>query len=86
MGAGPRHCACAKLHHLGGLIMAMTREHELHKRRFGRNIGVGLTLVAFIALVFALTIAKVQRGGSIEAFDHGYRPAIDPTLRIGGDQ
>lgn len=60
--------------------MAITREHELHKRRFSRNIGVGLTLVAFIVLVFGLTIAKVQRGGSIEAFDHTYRPAIDPAV------
>lgn len=57
--------------------MAIAREHELHKRRLSRNIGVGLTLVAFIVLVFALTIAKVQRGGTIEAFDHTYRPALD---------
>lgn len=61
-------------------MMAITREHELHRRRLGRNIGVGLVLVAFIALVFGLTIAKVQRGGSIEAFDHTYRPAIDPAV------
>ena len=61
----------------------MTREHELHKRRFGRNIGVGVTLVAFIVLVFALTIAKVQRGGSIEGFDHTYRPGIVPQATTG---
>jgi len=60
-------------------MMAITRDHELHKRRFGRNVGVGLVLVAFIVLVFGLTIAKVQRGGSIEAFDHSYRPALDPV-------
>lgn len=35
-------------------------EHELHIRRFSRNLGVGLTLVAFIALVFALTVVKVM--------------------------
>lgn len=56
--------------------MAIGREHELHRRRFGRNIGVGLTLVAFIVLVFGLTVAKVQRGGSLEAFDHTYRPSL----------
>ncbi|MCC5972131.1 MAG: hypothetical protein JJU15_19510 [Pararhodobacter sp.] len=61
--------------------MAITREHELHKRRFGRNVGLGLVLVAFIVLVFGLTIAKVQRGGTIEAFDHTYRPAIDPAAQ-----
>ncbi|MEC7965416.1 MAG: hypothetical protein VX083_10250 [Pseudomonadota bacterium] len=37
-------------------------EHELHKRRSSRNIGVGLTLVAFIAIVFGLTVVKVTRG------------------------
>ncbi len=52
--------------------------HDLHKRRFSRNLGVGLTLLAFIALVFGLTIAKVQSGGTIEAYDHTFRPALLP--------
>jgi hypothetical protein len=59
--------------------MALARDHELHRRRLGRNAGVGLTLVAFIALVFGLTIAKISGGGVIQAFDHTYRPALDPT-------
>lgn len=59
--------------------MSIAREHEIHRRRFGRNLGVALTLAAFIALVFALTIAKVSGGGMIEAFDHTYRPALDPA-------
>lgn len=42
--------------------MAISRQHELHKRRRGRNIGVGLMLGGFIALVFALTFVKVARG------------------------
>lgn len=62
-------------------MMAITREHELHKRRLGRNVGVSVVLVAFIFLVFGLTIAKVQGGGMIEAFDHTYRPALDPTVQ-----
>ena len=61
-------------------MMAITRTHELHKRRFGRNLGVALVLGAFIALVFALTIAKVSGGGVIQAYDHTYRPALDPAL------
>lgn len=61
--------------------MALTRDHELHRRRLGRNLGVGLTLAAFIALVFALTIAKVSGGGSIEAYDHTYRVTLDPEAR-----
>lgn len=40
----------------------MRVEHELHQRRKGRNVGVGLLLAGFIALVFALTVAKVTSG------------------------
>ncbi|TVS00445.1 MAG: hypothetical protein EA407_14730 [Rhodobacteraceae bacterium] len=58
--------------------MAITREHELHKRRSSRNVGLAVVLVGFIALVFGLTIAKVQGGGTLQAFDHSYRPALDP--------
>ena len=42
--------------------MSFQKEHELHKRRFGRNLGVGLILVACVVLVFGLTVAKVTRG------------------------
>lgn len=62
--------------------MTFAREHDLHKRRSGRNIGLALVLLAFILLVFGLTIAKVSGGGSIEAFDHSYRPGIDPATFI----
>jgi len=51
-------------------------EHELHGRRRGLNRGVFVLLVAFIVLVFGLTIAKVQRGGTLEAFDHTFRPGL----------
>lgn len=39
--------------------MALREDHELHKRRFGRNLGVGLVLAAFAALLFAVTIVKM---------------------------
>ena len=42
--------------------MALRQEHELHQRRRGRNLGVGLLLGGFIVLVFALTFVKVTRG------------------------
>jgi hypothetical protein len=58
--------------------MAFRPEHELHKRRFGRNLGLGLTLAAFVALVFALTVVKVQRGDPMEAYDHVVRPGSVP--------
>lgn len=43
--------------------MAMHRDHELHQRRFGRNLGLGLVLGAFVALIFGLTIVKVGEQG-----------------------
>lgn len=42
--------------------MSIRVTHDLHKRRFGRNLGVGLVLAAFIVLVFALTVVKVTSG------------------------
>jgi hypothetical protein len=40
--------------------MALVREHEMHKRRKSRNIGLGGVLILFVTLVFGLTIAKVS--------------------------
>ncbi len=42
--------------------MGLTHEHEMHKRRRGRNAGVGLVLAAFIAILFGMTIAKIGGG------------------------
>ena len=42
--------------------MSFRDDHELHKRRFGRNLGVALVLVGFIGIVFGLTVVKVTRG------------------------
>ncbi len=47
--------------------MSFPKEHEIYKRRMGRNLGVGLVLAAFIAIVFGLTIVKIgneARGGA----------------------
>jgi len=60
--------------------MALVRDHELHRRRFGRNVGVGLLLVAFAALMFGLTVTKIAGGGVVQAFDHTYRPTLDPAV------
>ena len=37
-------------------------EHELHKRRMSKNIGLGVILVTFVALIFGLTVVKVTDG------------------------
>lgn len=56
--------------------MAIAKNHDLHKRRFSQNVGVGLCLIAFVVVVFGLTLAKVQNGNAVEAFDHVVRPAL----------
>ena len=60
--------------------MALKAEHEIHSRRRSRNVGLGLVLVGFVALVFGLTIAKVQQGHLMEAFDHQPRVSLTPTV------
>ena len=54
-------------------------EHELHKRRFSRNAGVGLTLAAFVCVIFGLTYVKITNGGLQQGFDHVLRPEIVPA-------
>ncbi|MBC6437552.1 MAG: hypothetical protein GDA52_05325 [Rhodobacteraceae bacterium] len=58
--------------------MPITKVHDIHKHRLGRNIGVALCLVGFMAIVFGLTIAKIRQGASMEAFDHQPRVSITP--------
>ncbi|MBN8633429.1 MAG: hypothetical protein J0L76_21545 [Rhodobacterales bacterium] len=58
--------------------MTFRPEHDLHKRRFSRNLGVGLTLAAFVALVFALTVVKVKRGDPMQGYDHVVQPQSVP--------
>ena len=43
--------------------MSFREEHELHKRRFGRNLGLGLVLAGAVALIFGLTVVKVGVDG-----------------------
>jgi hypothetical protein len=58
--------------------MSFRPDHELHQRRWGRNLGLGLTLAAFVALVFALTVVKIQRGDPMEGYDHVVQPESMP--------
>mgnify|MGYP000158397430 CR=1 FL=1 len=39
--------------------MSLSKQHEMHTRRYGRNVGVGLMLAAVIAIIFGLTVVKV---------------------------
>lgn len=59
--------------------MSFRPDHDLHRRRFSRNLGLGVTLVAFVVLVFALTVVKVTRDQPMQAFDHTLRPELERT-------
>lgn len=39
--------------------MSGDREHELHRRRRGRNLAVGGLLLGLVILIFAVTIVKL---------------------------
>ncbi|QUJ75299.1 cytochrome C oxidase assembly protein [Sulfitobacter albidus] len=39
--------------------MAIKAEHEIHTRRRGLNLGVGLMLGGFVVLIMALTFVKI---------------------------
>jgi hypothetical protein len=56
--------------------MSFRPAHDVHRRRFSRNLGVGIVLAAFVALVFALTVVKVTKGDPMQAFDHQQRPEL----------
>ncbi len=60
--------------------MEIKATHDLHRRRLSRNVGVGLALLGFVAIMFGLTIAKISSGDRMEGFDHALRPGL-----IGGD-
>lgn len=57
--------------------MALKVEHELHDRRRGRNMGVLAVLIAFIVMVFGLTVVKVMTLG-----DMGLRNRMDPPGNV----
>lgn len=49
--------------------MTFKPDHELHRRRIGRNLGLGLVLIVFVALVYGLTLVKVHENG-LQAIPH----------------
>lgn len=61
--------------------MSFRPEHEIYKRRFGRNLGVGLLLAVFVGLVFGLSVVKVVSIGAVQGFDHVVRPEMVPEVK-----
>jgi hypothetical protein len=58
--------------------MPLTKDHDLHKRRLSMNVGVGLVLLALVALVFGITVVKIANGSLLEAADHQPRASALP--------
>ena len=53
-------------------------EHEMHRRRRSRNVGMLVVLVGLICIVFGLTVVKVKQLGAAQSFDHVVRPELLP--------
>lgn len=53
--------------------MAFGKDHELHGRRWGRNLGLGLVLGTFVALIFGLTVVKISH------LEEGKLPTAEAT-------
>lgn len=56
-------------------------EHEIHGRRRGRNLGVGVLLGMLVAITFGVTVVKVTQLGAAGAFAQGgmaMEPATSP--------
>lgn len=52
-------------------------DDEIRKIRKKNNLILGLILVAFVALVFPITVAKMMGGATLEAYDHVRRPQLE---------
>ena len=61
--------------------MAIRVEHELHTRRWGRNLGLGLILAALVAIVFGLTVVKILQLGDLAKFE-GYDHVVQPASTV----
>ena len=70
---------------MGSLVKPMQAEHELHRRRWSRNVGLGLVLASLVVLVFALTVVKVRQGDLMEGYDYQPRASVLPPAAAAPD-
>ena len=52
-------------------------DDEIRKIRKKSNVILGVILVAFVVLVFSITVAKMMGGATMEAYDHVRRPQLE---------
>ena len=57
--------------------MGIAHEHEIHRRRFGRNAGLGLVLGALVVIIFGLTYFKVTK---LDPARNGTRPDLQQQV------
>ena len=50
--------------------------HEIYTRRRTRNIGLGLSLAALVAVIFAVSVVKITNGSLMEGYDHAPRASL----------
>lgn len=56
--------------------MSKNERNNLKVKQTKKNFVVGLSLLGFVIIVFAVTIVKMSDGHLMEAFDHGVRPSL----------
>ena len=59
-------------------MVTMRVEHELHQRRRSRNLGLLAVLLAFVELVFGISVVKITQGDMMQGFDHRPRASMLP--------
>ena len=57
--------------------MGLSRDnHEIYRRRRGRNLLVLALLIGFAVLIYEVTKVKMSEGHMMEGFDHQFRPSL----------
>ncbi|MCF6304214.1 MAG: cytochrome C oxidase assembly protein [Rhodobacteraceae bacterium] len=52
--------------------MSFPDQHEIHTRRKGRNMAVGLLLGAFVVIVFSVSLVKLSKPQNIDTTAPNY--------------
>lgn len=60
-----------------GVDMSIRKMTDTHDKKSRSNKMLGFVLGGFVAIVFAITVAKMMAGHNMEAFDHVRRPALE---------
>jgi len=59
--------------------MAIHPEHELHTRRKGRNMAIGLILGGLVAMIFAVSIVKLSKPQTEDIHAPNYAPSAEAS-------